>query len=417
MIARVGALVGALLLFPIQGWIEAVRLPPPNVVEVLPPPAVLPILASGHRESVGDLLEIKAVTFALGSMQPGADFSDQDRDHLFLLYRGVLALDPDNVDAAVRGSILLSAFGWRADASTALLHLARGARAELKGQEIRAGVSANPAHPRYWRLYYEEAGICISMRANEVQNEEDRAAWIRQGGNLWVQAAEHGGAPVLREVGERLARLGLDPEGLIKRELELWSERYQTAPKDLKPAIERRVRALQSRLACGALTSWVVEAKRQGRTIRAVAELSPPLPAEAIECPLGTFRVYEGQVVAPEAEAELLRQGLNQALNQWRERHPDRGRPTLADLGWVVPPLAPPLSWNPVFRHFGWPPASLPPTSPIGTSRRAAELRVKHLWEQELPPPQEAGTLGLRPVPYLSFDLVGDSVEVFVRPE
>lgn len=414
MIARACALAGALLLFPIQAWIEGAKLPSPNIVEVLPPPSVLPILASGHRETVADLLEIKAVTFALGSMNPGADFSDEDRDHLFLLYRGVLALDPDNVDAAVRGSILLAAFGWRSDASAALLQLTRGEVAKAKGREIRARVGANPAHPRYWKLYYEEAGICISMRANEVQSEEERQAWVRRAGELWVQAADHGGPEVLREVGERLARLGLSQSGLIGRELALWGERYESAPKELKPAIERRVMALQTRLRCVELTKWVVGLAAEGRVIKDVREL--PLPPEAIKPVLGEFRVFRGRVIAPEAEAELLRQGLNQALTQWREAHPGL-RPTLADLGWVVPPLAPPLAWNPVFRHFGWLPAHVEPPQRPGSLGRARELQRQPWWEQTLPPLEEAGTLGLSPEPYLSYALEGDAVQVFVRPE
>jgi len=417
VIARLVPVFGVLLLFPLSVLLDHYTPPPPNVVQTLPPADVLPVLASGHRESMAAMLELRAVSFVLESMEPGEAFSDADRDHLFLLYQGILTLDPDNAGAALRGSVLLSAFGWRADASVNILRMARGEPYTYEGEEYQKR-GANPAHPAYWKLWLEEAAIYLSMRANEVQSEEERSAWVRKAGECWIKAEESGASPGfgLRAAGERLTRRGLDRAGLLQREQEIWSQRLQSSPDEIRPQIEARVRALISLQMAMALNSdpqvrpLADELARRGARLDDIRRLNLRFPPEALTPPSGgAFEIIAGQVVCPEAEAFLLEQSLSQSYKRLREIHPER-QLTLADIGWIVPPFADPLEHNPYFRLMGWYPVVYPPKS-VGEDARAADKP----WWEIIPQPVEAeSALGLKPAPYLRYWIEGDRVRVRV---
>lgn len=420
MIARFVPIVGVLLLFPLSVLLDHYTPPPPNVVQTLPPASVLPVLASGHRETFAAFLELKAVGFVLGTMEPGTSFSDENRDHTFLLYQGILTLDPDDVDAAVRGSVLLSAFGWRADSSAQLLRMARGEPYTYKGKR-RLQRSANPAHPSYWRLWFEEAGIYLSMRANEVQSPAERDAWIRKAGLAWIEAEERGAPPGfgLRRAGERLTLRGLDRAALLEREQQIWEQRLASSPAEVQPQIAARVKALVSVRMALALDEHpqvrpMAEhvAKRGGR-VSDIRKLPLSFPPEALEPPSGgTFEIIGGHVVCPQAEAFLLAQSLTQSLQRLREANPTQFL-TLADLNWIVPPYAELLESNPLFRVLGWYPA--PPRAP--DQRQTGEGPSEEPWWEILPEPVEPATaLGLKPVPYLRYWIEGDEVRVEVVP-
>lgn len=418
MIARLTPVVGALLLFPLGVLLDHYTPPPPNVVETLPPPKVLPVLASGHRETMAALLELRAVSFVLETMEPGQAFSDEDRDHLFLLYQGILTLDPDNVGAAQRGSVLLSAFGWRAGASLQLLKMARGEPYSFNGEQYQQR-SANPAHRLYWRLWFEEAAIYLSMRANEVQSEDERNAWVRKAGEAWIKAEEMGASPGLglREAGERLTRRGLDRAGLLEREQQIWEQRLESSPEEVRPQIEARVKALISLRMAMALDehpqvrALAAEAERRGLRVRDLARAtSLQLPPEALTPPSGgAFEIIAGQVVCPEAEAFLLAQSLTQTYRGLRGQDAERDW-TLLDLGWIVPPFRDPLENNPLFRLMGWYPVFYPP-KPVGEDLNAGD---RPWWEIIPKPVEPQSALGLKPAPYLRYWIEGDQVRVTV---
>jgi hypothetical protein len=418
VIARLTPIAGVLLLFPLSLLLDYYTPPPPNVVETLPPAQVLPVLASGHRETMAAMLELRAVSFVLGTMEPGQAFSDEDRDHLFLLYQGILTLDPDDAGAALRGSVLLSAFGWRADASLEILEMARGRPYTFKGEEYRQR-SANPAHPAFWKLWFEEAGIYLSMRANEVQSEEERNAWIRKAGQAWITAEEMGASPGygLRAAGERLTRRGLDRAGLLEREQQIWEQRLEASPEEVRPQIEARVNALVSLRMALALNAdrqvrpLADELHRRGQRLDDIRRLTMlRFPPEALVPPSGgTFEIIAGQVVCPEAEAFLLEQSLTQSFKRLRKAQPTR-QLTLVDLGWIVPPFADPLEHNPLFRVMGWYPVVVPPKK-FGEDGEGAD---KPWWEILPKPVEPQSALGLKPVPYLRYWIEGDRVRVAV---
>ncbi|MBL4849910.1 MAG: hypothetical protein JKY65_30650 [Planctomycetes bacterium] len=419
MIPRLIPILGVLALFPIQAALDRNTPTPPNVVETLPPPEVLPVLASGHRETFAAMLEMRAVSFAMDTMLPGEKFTNQDRDHLFLLYLGILTLDQDNVDAAVRGAVLLAAFGWRSDVSVELLRVARGEPYQYKGKTYQQR-SANPAHPDFWRLWFEEAGICLSMRANEVQTDELRLAWIRRAGELWIKA-EEAGAPLgygLRLAGENLTRRGLDRRSLLARELELWEPRLASSPAEVRPEIEAHIRAVASLLRAIDLernptaAKLIAELKRRGQDLLDVRALGLPFNPDDLEPPAGgTYRIVNGRVVCAEAEAFLLGNSLSRTLKRRREFHPNV-EPTLVDLGWVVPPFRRPLSHNAVFRLFGWHPSVRAPKRP---PRRGEPKKPVLWWEILPPPPVTVGAFGIKPARYLRYWIEGDRVQVIVQ--
>ena len=417
MIARLIPLIGVLLLFPLSMLLDHYTPPPPNVVQTLPPPSVLPVLASGHRETLAAMLELRAVDFVLNTMMPGESFSNTDRDHLFVLYQGILTLDPDNAGAGLRGSVLMSAFGWRADEAVKILRMARGEPYTFGGEEYHPR-GANRAHPGYWRLWLEEAGIYLSMRANEVQSEEERNAWIRKAGECWIKAEESGAASSygLRQAGERLTRRGLDRAGLLEREQEIWSQRLEASPAEIRPQIESRIKNLISLRMALQLNEDVQirpladELQRRGVRLNDIRRLNLRFPPEALTPPSGgTFEIIDGRVVCPEAEAALLEESLSQTYKRLRELKPDQLL-TLADVGWIVPPFADPLEHNPLFRLMAWSPVFYPP-KPFGEDARTADKP----WWEIIPQPVEAeSALGLKPAPYLRYWTEGDRVRVRV---
>lgn len=414
MTPRVVLTVALLALFPLTAVLDRFTPTPPNVVQTLPPRSVLPVLASGHRETLAAFLEMRAVAHVLRTMEPG-QFSDEDRDHLFLLYEGIMTLDPDDAAAAARGSVLMSAYGWRADTSLEILLMARGEPYTFQGV-TRQQRSANPAHPDYWRLWFEEAAIYLSMRANEVQSDESRAAWVRKAGRAWVLAADHGAPRGLREPGERLARRGLDRAGLLEREQEVWEARLASSPEEGRPQIEGRIKALTSLRMAIALSEHpqvkpLLDALARRRVgLPDIRALKLDFPPELLVPPSGgAFRVVSGQVVSAEAEAFLVQQTLGKALLRWRNANPD-STPTLLDLGWWVPPYRGSFPASPIFQAMGWSPVAIPPK---GLSERAPKLPSTPWWEL-LEEPEVHSAFGLRPVGYLRYWIEGDRVRVVV---
>ena len=117
--------------------------------------SILPILAAGHRETMADLLEIRATNFVLGTKEPGVAFTDEDRDHLWKLYDGILTLDPNDADAGLRGAILMGAFGNRADDCVALAKRTLGEpgveerllELQILNKQLHIGIMPHPAMP------------------------------------------------------------------------------------------------------------------------------------------------------------------------------------------------------------------------------------------------------------------------------
>ena len=283
--------------------------------------------------------------------------------------------------------------------------------------------SANPRHPNYWRLWFEEAGIYLSMRANEVQSDAKRDAWVRLAGEAWIKADEVGAPPGygLRAAGESLTRRGLDRRALLGRELEIWQQRLNSSPEEVREEIEQQVRALAS--LCMAidldrnptLARLAGELQRRGQGIPDIRALQLPFKPEAVEPPSGgTFRIVDGHVVCAEAEAFVLERSLSQSLKRLRELEPD-SEPTLSDIGWLVPPLRVPLTHNAVFRLLEWYPCVPPPEDPTQLKADAKAKEPPAWWEVLPPLPSPESAFGLKPARHLRYWIEGDRVRVAVH--
>ncbi|MGE0712798.1 MAG: hypothetical protein AB7N76_34225 [Planctomycetota bacterium] len=333
------------LLFPIQGALDRSKGPQPTVVQTLPPAAVLPVLAAGHRETCADLLEIRATTFLLGTMEAGRRFRDEDRDHAWKLYEGILTLDPGDADACWRGALLLGAFGQRPDASIALLNMGLGLPYEWGGEQRIKQPGVPLEHPRRWRLFFEEGSTCFLLMTARARNAQERREWEKRAGELWVQAAA-AGAPephrtLLVKAGKRLVEVGLDRRSTLEQEIRLWDERARTASNErVREEALQRLRELDSEYAALALEQVVERLKQRGVHVTCLEELLAHRVGPAtLQDPLGYgyLLLEDGHVVSPGAEAARWEARLEPRLQQLRAagERPDLSR--LLAVGEALP--------------------------------------------------------------------------------
>ncbi|HBP20795.1 MAG TPA: hypothetical protein DEA08_23770, partial [Planctomycetes bacterium] len=239
--------LGLALLYPVQGALDRAKGPPPNVVRTLPPRSILPILAAGHRETMADLLEIRATNFVLGTKEPGVAFTDEDRDHLWKLYDGILTLDPNDADAGLRGAILMGAFGNRADDCVALAKRTLGEPYELHGEpQPPAGPGVWAGHPRRWQLYREQAATHLIMHVPQTRDPVERGRYVRRAGELLVEAYEAGGPADLGALGEEMRSRGLSEKRLLEQRYELWKARVDSPHESIREEARARLVEIQS---------------------------------------------------------------------------------------------------------------------------------------------------------------------------
>jgi hypothetical protein len=335
VIARWILAVGVLALFPVQAALEAAKPPPPTVVQTLPPAVVLPILAAGHRETVGDLLEIRATNFVIGTLKPGLGFTDESRDHLFRLFDGVLTLDPNSAGACWRGAILVGAFGRRANAAVALLKRGLGEPFTLAGVDHPPRQGVFEAHPRRWRLFHEQAATHLLMHAQSSATSEERNDWIRLAGKLFVKATEAGGPVGFAQVGRIMEERGLNEKEALAQEFELWKDRLKSGNEFVRTEARRRLKEARSRYRCVELQGVINQVRRNGLTLHSLQELIRPpvnLRAEALEDPMEVgFLFIDGKVHSPGAEAARLSRSLTLRLSEARSANAG-AVPSLRDL-------------------------------------------------------------------------------------
>lgn len=317
-------LAGLALLYPVQTALDRAKGPPPDVVRTLPPRSILPVLAAGHRETMADLLEIRATNFLLGTKEPGVAFTDEDRNHLWNLYDGILTLDPNDADAALRGAVLMGAFGNRADACVALARRALGEpyRLEGQGEELPpAGPGIWPAHPRRWMLYREQAATHLILHVPRTKDPIERGRYIRRAGELLVEASRTGGPADLATIGEEMRSRGLSEKRLLEQSYELWKARVDSPHESIREEARARLVEIQSSFQAVELNALAERFARSGAPISSVEELpSRGVTPEALKDPLGVgFRLYEGRIVSPGAMARELQRRLEQRYVELRE--------------------------------------------------------------------------------------------------
>lgn len=334
-------LAGLALLYPIQRALDEAKGPPPNVVRTLPPRSILSVFAAGHRETMADLLEIRATNFVLGTKEPGVAFTDEDRDHLWALYDGILTLDPNDADAALRGAILMGAFGNRADACVALAKRALGEPYELKGEpQPSAGPGVWLGHPRRWKLYREQAATHLILHVPRTKDPVERARYVRRAGELLVAANQAGGPVELAEIGEEMRTRGLSEKRLLEQSYELWKARVDSPHESIREEARGRLVEIQSSFQAVELNAIAARLARGGAPVRSVEELEGRgVPAQALEDPLGVgFRFYEGRVVSPGAMASELRRRLEKRYVELRSAGQPQTREAVLQ-GEALPPF------------------------------------------------------------------------------
>ena len=251
--------VGLGVLFPLQARLDGSKAEEPPIVETLLPAEILPALAVGQGGAAADLLEIQALNFLLERLQ---HVRRLDPKHLEVLYRGIVALDPQDPDAYERGSVLLSSLASRPEQGAALL---------ADGIE-----RVDPRHPRRWRLFLELAGThIISLASAEPERREHH---VRQAGEILMRVRGLKGAPEgLTEIGRRLATRGLSRLEALQHERQTWVGRTQSGPQALRREARQRVSILDSALEAVALDAAARRfALKGGRPALRLDDLKPP---------------------------------------------------------------------------------------------------------------------------------------------
>ena len=313
--------LGLALLLPVQSALDRAKGPPPDVVRTLPPRSILRILAAGHPETMADLLEIRATNFVLGTKEPGVAFTDEDRDHLWSLYDGILTLDPNDADAALRGAVLMGAFGNRADACVALAKRALGEPYQRRGElQPPAGPGVWLGHPRRWLLFREQAATHLILHAPRTRDTVERGRYVRQAGELLVKASEAGGPADLAALGEEMRSRGLSEKRLLEQSYELWKARVDSPHESIREEARSRLIEIQSSFQAVELNALAARLGRSGPPIQSIADLKKRrVLGSALEDPLGVgFRFYEGRVISPGAQAADLRRQLEKRYVELR---------------------------------------------------------------------------------------------------
>lgn len=333
------AVAGAALLFPLTGALDRRRPAPPDVLELLPPTPILPVLTFGHRGTAADLLEIKATNFLMRSLE----VMDRMRhDHVTRLYQGILAIDPADPGAH-----------WRA----AVFYFSVADRPDLAREILRRGIEASsPQHPQRVRLFVELASLEILTGAGKP--EAERLVHIRRAGEVLLQAVGSPGAsPELEVFARRLATRGLSTLEALRFEEQLWFDRSRQGEPAMREHAATRLKEVRAAVVAEALQRVTDDVTRQlGRPPRDLDELLHFVAAatsqaeraggrlpEALEVlrehgtkdPLGVgFRLERTRVVAPALAAARLDRELDERLQRWQLERPG-ATPTLADLGFT----------------------------------------------------------------------------------
>lgn len=335
--------VGAALLFPLTGALDRRRPAPPDVLELLPPSPILPVLTFGHRQTAADLLEIEATTFLMQSLQR----MDRLRhEHVTRLYDAILTLDPGDPGAHWRAAVFYFAVADRPDLARKIL---------LRGIE-----ASSPEHPLRVQLFVELASLEILTGAGKP--EEERLAHVRRAGEVLLGAVGSPGASAdLEEFGRRLATRGLSSLEALRFEEQLWADRTQQGEPAMREHAAARLRETRAAVIAESLQLVADDVTRQtGRAPHDLADLLRfveaatrtaergggrlPEMLEALrergtEDPLGAGFYLEGsRVVAPGLEAVRLERELDERFLRWQPEHPGE-TPTLEDLG--APTVAP----------------------------------------------------------------------------
>jgi hypothetical protein len=318
--------VGGLLVWPLQWRIDAVKPPPPDIVDTLPPADVLPVLACGHGGAAANLLEIEAVNFLIAWLQGG--HARLERDHLLRLYEGVVALDPNDPLAVERAAIFL----WSLSDSP-----------ENANKLIDEALERVPEeHPWRWRLYREKAGIYLMLPnlLHLSHKDPEREKYFREAGRILLRGAHVPNMPpVLIESGERLLRRGLTEREALVEEGLIWARAHQGDPEVSRFAAER---LLETQSAVRRLDLEEQDVRRFmatfGRLPRSLEELSERLGVDVSD-PMGHgFLLADLSVYAPAQEARVMQRRLETNLRQWYRRHPEGPLPTQEQLGAALLP-------------------------------------------------------------------------------
>ncbi len=321
-------LVGAGLLFPLQAQIDARRGEPLDVIRTLPPDSVLPVLAFGHRETVSDLLELQATNFLMKRLER---LNKLEQEHLDRLYGAVLALDPNNAGAAVRGGMYMSSVADRPHAALAFLRRAAG----QEGDPARA---VHPQHPERWRLLFEQGSIHLVNLASRSASEAERTRLVSRAGELWREASQQRGAPSnLAGLGDSLAERGLSRLETIQVEAESWRRRVEDDDPLTRRVARRRWRTATSGLRAEVLSEALRQVRAAGQPVETIEELAALTGLDTSD-PAGVgLRIVRGVVVSPAYEAAALERVLRTRARRWRATNDPAKDPTPAGLGLTVP--------------------------------------------------------------------------------
>jgi hypothetical protein len=320
--------LGAALLFPLQARIDAARAstPPPDVLQTLPPKAILPILALGHREAAADLLEVRATNFLMRWL---GNMSRMRHEHVTALYDAILTLDPRDPGASWRAAVYLYCVADRSD---------------LAAQVLDRAIAPPPVgvpleHPERWRLHVERASLEL-LRTRD-QPDEQRLQGVRFAAETLLDASRLPAAPQgLREIGEKLLRRGQTRLEALAYAEQLWRGRTLEGEPPMRARARERLAETQAAMILEALRQVAAAcAAEQGAPAQSIIDLiayargalqrgGPASDALKVlrergaEDPLGYgFRVLpDGEVVAPALEARELQRALEKRLLAWKQR-------------------------------------------------------------------------------------------------
>lgn len=334
------ALAGAALLFPLQARLDARRTPPPDVLEVLPPRAILPVLTFGHAQTASNLLEIRATNFLMGWLE-GMD--RLRHEHISRLYDAILTLDPRDAGAYRRASTYFFSVADRSDLAREYLE---------RAVDPARGVPAD--HPERWTLFMELASI--ELMGGLGAPEAERLERVRRGGELLMRAVGLPGAPPeLETFAQRLATRGLSPLEALRYDEQRWLEAAKHGEPAMRAQAERRLVEARAALIAQALQLIADDVARQAggppadldalwrfvdAAMRNQEKNGGPVPAplavlreHGVDDPLGVgFRLEEGRVVAPGVDARRLQRLLEERFLRWRQARPGEV-PTAEHLG------------------------------------------------------------------------------------
>ncbi|MCO5166505.1 MAG: hypothetical protein M9894_09090 [Planctomycetes bacterium] len=337
------ALAGAALLFPVQGRLDARRTPPPDVLEVLPPRAILRVLTFGHPQTAANLLEIRATNFLMRWLE-GMD--RLRHEHISRLYDAILALDPMDAGAYRRASVYFYSVADRADLARAFLE---------RGIDPARGVPVG--HPGRWLLFVELASI--ELLDGLGKPEDERVEHVRRGGELLQRAVGLPGAPPeLEAFARRLATRGLSPLEALRYDEQRWLDAAGHGEPAMRAQAERRLTETRAALIAQALQQVADDVAQQAgappgdldalwRFIDAalrhhergggrLPDALEVLREHGVEDPLGVgYRLEEGRVIAPGVEARRLQRALEERFHRWQQARPGEV-PTAEELGLVT---------------------------------------------------------------------------------